>query len=716
MSIWMQISACFDGFFVSGRFRTRRRSVLCENVISDVQILEPRIVLTAVTAYDEYFLALINRARQDPVAEAARLGINLNEGLPAGTLAPGPRQPLALNDFLQSAIDGHLADELAKNYFSHTGSDNSTPQKRIEAAGYTGWTTIGENLGIQYSTGAVNVTQYVLDEYNALFIDTTAAGRGHRINILNGNFKEVGSSVGVGTFQGANAVHTGNDFGARPGNSFLTGIVYTDTVNANRFYDVGEGIGNASVVVVGGGNTYRTTTNTAGGYQIALPAGNFTVTFSGTGISTPIVKSFAISNLNVEVDANTRTDINNPVQVSGLSSILTYVTKTPAITIAPSLVITQPDGLSITGATITFANWQDGDQLEFNNSFALEHTFTQNLVTKTATLSILGSDTAAHYQTTLRSFVFWDVAGNPVTWLRRAATFTVTDAASNSASGTQTIVVNTVANSSPPVVSGVSGPLTYVKGTAPITVVPNLVVIQPNGVNLYSTTIAFANWQDGDQLQFFNTFALEHTFTQDLIGHTAVLTITGFDTAAHYQTTLRSMQFWDVAGNPVTWLKRVATITVTDINSNTASATQNLAVNLVANSSPPTVSGLTGTVTYVKSAAPISIFSNLVVAQPNGLNLYSVTISFTNWQDGDQLQFLNTFALEHTFVQDLVSHTASLKIIGFDTASHYQTTLRSIQFWAAAGNLNTSLRVATITVTDLNSNVGSGIQNVAVSN
>jgi hypothetical protein len=50
---------------------------------------------------------LINRARLDPAGEAARYGIDLNEGLAPGTLSAAARQPLAFNSTLFSVADAH---------------------------------------------------------------------------------------------------------------------------------------------------------------------------------------------------------------------------------------------------------------------------------------------------------------------------------------------------------------------------------------------------------------------------------------------------------------------------------------------------------------------------------------------------------------------------------------------------------------------------------
>lgn len=42
--------------------------------------------MSDLNPYEQYLLELINRARADPGAEAARLGISLNQGLSPGTI------------------------------------------------------------------------------------------------------------------------------------------------------------------------------------------------------------------------------------------------------------------------------------------------------------------------------------------------------------------------------------------------------------------------------------------------------------------------------------------------------------------------------------------------------------------------------------------------------------------------------------------------------
>ena len=75
------------------------------------------------------------------------------------------------------------------------------------------------------------------------------------------------------------------DFGARydQGNSYLLGVVYNDS-NRNNVYNAGEGLGGVSVSIVGSAGSFNTTTMTAGGYQLQVPSGSYTVTFSGGSV------------------------------------------------------------------------------------------------------------------------------------------------------------------------------------------------------------------------------------------------------------------------------------------------------------------------------------------------------------------------------------------------------------------------------------------------
>lgn len=92
--------------------------------------------------------------------------------------------PLVLNANLAIAAQRHSQDMATHRRMSHTGSDGSTMQSRIEATQYN-WSTIGENVAMGQPTAAAVITAWMNSP-------------GHRRNILNPAFTE----LGVGYAQG----------------------------------------------------------------------------------------------------------------------------------------------------------------------------------------------------------------------------------------------------------------------------------------------------------------------------------------------------------------------------------------------------------------------------------------------------------------------------------------------------------------------------------
>jgi uncharacterized protein YkwD len=86
--------------------------------------------------------------------------------------------PVTENGYLNSAAQGHSVDMALNDFFSHTGSDGSNPGQRITAAGYA-WSTYGENI----ATGQATPEEA---------ISTWMGSAGHRANILNCAFQDIG--------------------------------------------------------------------------------------------------------------------------------------------------------------------------------------------------------------------------------------------------------------------------------------------------------------------------------------------------------------------------------------------------------------------------------------------------------------------------------------------------------------------------------------------
>lgn len=231
--------------------------------------------MSQATAYEQLMLELVN-------AERAKVGA----------------QPLAFNTYLNSSADSHSSWMIATDSFSHTGVNGSTPTERMTSAGYTfadAWSS-AENIAWA-STRAPSGLQDEVELLHANLMNSP----GHKANILNGSFREIGVGFDTGAYQTWDGAFVTQNFALSGTKVFLTGVALDDK-DGDRFYDVGEGLGGLSVMAVGtSGTTTTVTTGTAGGYGLALAAGTYTVTFSGSGIA-PVTKQITVGTKNVKLD------------------------------------------------------------------------------------------------------------------------------------------------------------------------------------------------------------------------------------------------------------------------------------------------------------------------------------------------------------------------------------------------------------------------------
>ncbi len=224
-----------------------------------------------LTAIEQYLLELINRGRLDPGAEAARYGIDLNASLAPGTISLAAKQVLAPNKLLEAAATGHSLWMIAADIFSHTGNGGSTLGSRVNATGYD-WNRLGENIAAQGTSGTLNAVQAIEAHHAGLF-----RSAGHRVNLMNDAFSEVGVAQEMGqfVFSGSGALNSSlltEVFGANGDAAFLTGVVYHDR-NRDGFYSVGEGRPWVSFVVEGASGRSSST----GGYSVAVDADDMTL-------------------------------------------------------------------------------------------------------------------------------------------------------------------------------------------------------------------------------------------------------------------------------------------------------------------------------------------------------------------------------------------------------------------------------------------------------
>jgi Ca2+-binding RTX toxin-like protein len=218
----------------------------------------------STSAAEQYLLELMNRARLDPSGEAALYGIDLNAGLEPGTISNTSKQVLAPNQCLQEAATEHSQWMLSTNTFSHTGGGGSMPWDRAQSAGYS-WLSVGENIAWVGTTGTLNLESAVNSIDENLFRSS-----GHRENLMNDAFREVGVSVETGNFSSGttyNAAMVTELFGLSGSTVYVTGVTYTET-DMDQFYSMGEGLGGMTFVAQG--NSVKT--ESAGGYSLGVSA------------------------------------------------------------------------------------------------------------------------------------------------------------------------------------------------------------------------------------------------------------------------------------------------------------------------------------------------------------------------------------------------------------------------------------------------------------
>lgn len=160
---------------VSSKFTTQ--SSLCDEIrVEENRIRATHTVISYTNQYSSILpeaLCLINEEREKQGFER-----------------------LSWESRLQEASSLHAYDMARNNYFDHRSLDGSLPQDRIEAAGYTQFSLIGENVALGQRTPE--------RAFNAWL-----ASENHRNNILDPVFRD----TGLGMMKGKSGAYWVQTFG-----------------------------------------------------------------------------------------------------------------------------------------------------------------------------------------------------------------------------------------------------------------------------------------------------------------------------------------------------------------------------------------------------------------------------------------------------------------------------------------------------------------------
>jgi uncharacterized protein YkwD len=112
---------------------------------------------------------------------------------------------LCVHPDLQKAAEAHSQDMIDKDYFAHDSQNGTTFAQRIEREGYN-YRTAGENIA--WGSGPLGSPDNTFKNW----MNST----GHKRNIMNAGFREVGIGAATGTYKTySNATMWTADFGAR---------------------------------------------------------------------------------------------------------------------------------------------------------------------------------------------------------------------------------------------------------------------------------------------------------------------------------------------------------------------------------------------------------------------------------------------------------------------------------------------------------------------
>ncbi len=257
--------------------------------------------MTQPTANEQEMLFYVNRMRTEPAAEYDLL---VNSGdrdvdsalsyfkVDLGVLqnqwnSLNPAQPVAWSEQLEDSSQTHSELMIQFDQQSHNLPGEPGLGQRVTNTGYS-WNRLAENVFAFADSPFYGHAGFAIDWGNGPSGIQNPAG--HRISIMNDNYREVGIDVtsendfntNVGplviTQHFANSTAINNK-------GWLVGTAFRD-LDGDSFYDAGEGLSDVTIDITGiNGTNFSDTFNTweAGGYQILLNPGNYNAQFTWDG-------------------------------------------------------------------------------------------------------------------------------------------------------------------------------------------------------------------------------------------------------------------------------------------------------------------------------------------------------------------------------------------------------------------------------------------------
>ncbi|MCL2304783.1 MAG: CAP domain-containing protein [Planctomycetaceae bacterium] len=387
------------------------REVLATNPLVSVPESVAQLAQYAIsgpTPEEQEMLELINRMRIDPQGELDRLIKSFSplqawdsevskalsiypyptaQNLISEWASLTPAAPLAWNLNLYVAATNHSLQMIQAGKQSHQLPGEPSLYDRILDAGYDPSLKPGGSEGEAIVCASENVYAYGRPARNgfsaasfthaAFALDWGVPSHSHRDNIMSSAFTEVGISMirETNPLTEIGEWVTTIDFAA-PSSSltgsgaYLLGVVYND-LNRSGYYEAGEGISSATVTVIPNNSeseTFQFNPYQAGGYQVFLDNGLYTVTVTGPDFSGTIVKQVVIQGQNVKIDFTVQDistqppvlDLNGPDEAGIDHHTQFFENGSPCLLVSSAATLTDEDSRFLAWAEITLESRPNG--------------------------------------------------------------------------------------------------------------------------------------------------------------------------------------------------------------------------------------------------------------------------------------------------------------------------------------------------------------------
>ena len=308
-------------------------------------------------------------------------------------------------------------------------------------------------------------------------------------------------------------------------------------------------------VVLGGSDANRTVT--------ATPESN-----KNGSVDVSITVSDASGNSASDTFTLAVTAVNDSPEVTATSGSVAYTENGAAIPIDDAVSVTDLDDTQLVSGSVSLTSgFTSGDTLAGTTTGT---SITASYDATTGVLSLSGTDSLENYQTVLRTVTYSSTNEDPAdSSTSRTVTFSVTDAnaeASGAKTGSDTRTVSLTALSDAPVVTATSGSSAYTENGDPVAIDGAMVISDPDDTQIVSGSVSVTTgFATGDILAATTTGT---GVTASYNSSTGVLSLTGTDTVANYQSVLQSVTYNSSSEDPTAAsTARTITFIVTDANS-----------------------------------------------------------------------------------------------------------------------------------------------------